>query len=387
MCSVYVLMFSSFGIFESFSLDPYTVRTVYFIPTDSADKSDWLNLDDIMKSNQNVYRNEMDRHGFPNKTFRLELDNQGKVVVHKVDGRHNQAHYSGDTLAIVEQELQNRFNDKKNIYIIVMAGMPALQHGFAAGVARARPGGWWNRGEDHAFALSGETTRATTEQVILHELGHTFGLWHIVLYDPAEYILGSGKKLYLHEARWLSKSYYFNNEWNFGFAPSILRFRDTVLFGDDDDIRFRVDITDSNGLHQAYAALNSNIVGWDFFDGINNDTAVFDIDRRLVENDKTIWIQLMDKHGNWLWYPQSYKLPKPKELENLDKPNPTNKNPELIDSNKKNPDLNTKDDEPIDNCIHCNIDDNQDLSENGHRSIDAKFKLSTLWAKVKHKRY
>ena len=58
-----------------YSLEPYTVRTVYFMPTDSIDRSDWLDLDNIMKSNQNVYRNEMDRYGFPDKTFRLELDN------------------------------------------------------------------------------------------------------------------------------------------------------------------------------------------------------------------------------------------------------------------------------------------------------------------------
>lgn len=383
---IIVLFLLSFVCNGLYALEPYTVRTVYFIPTDSEDKSDWLNLDDIMKSNQNVYRNEMDRHGFPDKTFRLELDNQGNVVVHKVNGKHDKAHYSGNTLDLVRQELLQRFNDKKNIYAVVMAGMPSLQWGHAAGVAGMHPGGWWNRGEDHGFAVSCETSRHTTEQVILHELGHTFGLWHIVLYDPAEFILGSGKKLSLHEARWLSKSCYFNNVWNFGFAPSILKFRDAQLFGDDDNIRFRVDITDSNGLHQAYAWLNTNIVGWDFFDGDKHDTAVFDIDRRHLANDKTIWIQLMDSHGNWLWYPESYKLPDIKKLQDLDQPDLTNKNPDI--NTNKNPDINTNDDDLADNCIHCNIDNNEpDLSENNQRPVDAKSKLSTSWAKIKSSRY
>ena len=115
------------------AVEPYTVRTVYFMPTDSIDKSDWLDLDNIMKTNQEVYRNEMDRYGFPGKTFRLETDNQGQVIVHKFKGRHNKAHYSGDTMSLVRQELQARFNDKKNIYVIVMAGMPALQSGEAGG--------------------------------------------------------------------------------------------------------------------------------------------------------------------------------------------------------------------------------------------------------------
>ena len=289
------------------AVEPYTVRTIYFIPTDSVDRSDWLDLDNIMKTNQEVYRSEMDRHGFPGKTFRLETDNQGQVIVHKFNGRHNKVHYSGDTLALVKQELEARFNDKKNIYAVVMAGMPALQWGQAGGVAGPSPGGWWNKGEDHGFILSGETTLANTEQVILHELGHAFGLWHIVLYDPQEFILGSGKKLSLHEARWLSKSYYFNNVWIPGFAPSIVKFHGAEASGED-AIRFRVDVTDPNGLHQAYAFVNTNIVGWDYLNG-NNDTAIFDVDRRHVENDTTLWIQLMDDDGNWLWYQKNYILP------------------------------------------------------------------------------
>ena len=289
------------------SVEPYTVRTVYFIPTDSIDRSDWLDLDNIMKNNQEVYSSEMDRHGFPGKTFKLETDNQGQVIVHKFNGKHDKAHYSGDTISLVKQELEVNFNDKKNIYVIVMAGMPALQFGKAGGVAAARPGGWWNKGEDHAYVVSGETTKANTEQVILHELGHAFGLHHIVLYDPQEFILGSGKKLSLHEASWLSKSYYFNNVWIFGFAPSIVKFHGAEAFGED-DIRFRVDVSDPNGLHQAYAFLNTNIVGWNFLDG-NNDTAIIDVERRFVENNTTIWIQLMDNHGNWLWYRENYVLP------------------------------------------------------------------------------
>ncbi len=296
-----------------YSLEPYTVRTVYFMPTDSIDRSDWLDLDNIMKNNQEVYESEMERHGFLGKTFRLETDKQGQVIVHKIKGRHNKVHYSGDTYALVTQELQVRFNDKKNIYAIVVAGMPGLQWGQAGGVASASPGGWWNKGEDHAFIVSGETTLANTEQVILHELGHAFGLWHIVLYDPQEFILGSGKKLSLHEARWLSKSYYFNDVWIFGFAPSIVNFHGTEAFGND--IRFRVDVTDQNGLHQAYAMLNTNIVGWDFLNG-NDDTATFDVERRFVENDTELWIQLMDNDGNWLWYRINYVLPEQPTAEN-----------------------------------------------------------------------
>ena len=179
LLTLLLLLFILLPVAES--VEPYTVRTVYFMPTDSIDKSDWLDLDKIMKNNQEVYESEMDRHGFHGKTFRLETDNQGQVIIHKFNGKHNKAHYSGDTLSLVVKELQDKFLDRNNIYAVVMAGMPALQSGQAGGVANANPGGWWNKGEDHGYIVSGETTKANTEQVILHELGHVFGLWHIVL--------------------------------------------------------------------------------------------------------------------------------------------------------------------------------------------------------------
>ena len=73
---------------------------------------------------------------------------------------------------------------------------------------------------------------------------------------------------------------------------------------------FRVDVTDPNGLHQAYAFLNTRHCRMGFFLMGNNDTAIFDVERNLVSNNTTIWIQLMDDDGNWLWYRKNYVLPK-----------------------------------------------------------------------------
>lgn len=305
LISTFILLL--WGSSQCFSLDPYTVRTVYFIPSDSDDRSDWLDLDDIMKSTQSIYRDEMHRHGFPNKTFRLELDDKGDVVVHKIRSNHNKAYYFHNTMAIVRDELRLRF-DKRNIYVVVMAGMNAFQSGGAAGVATAHPGGWWDKGEDHGYALSTETTRDTTEQVILHELGHTFGLLHIRLYNPKDYILGSGRKLAEHEARWLSKMYYFNDVWRFGFAPSIGNVHDVELI-DEDNVRFRLSLSDNNGLHQVYIGIRDYVIGWKFLDGQHSDISAFDVNRQLVLDESSFWIRAMDSHGNWLYYDRDYVLP------------------------------------------------------------------------------
>ena len=64
--------------------EAYQVKVVYFQPLDSEDRSDLLDFDDLMKSIQETYRSEIERHGFGSKTFKLELDWASKVVVHHV---------------------------------------------------------------------------------------------------------------------------------------------------------------------------------------------------------------------------------------------------------------------------------------------------------------
>lgn len=314
---LFVLIFSAFTLIclDSYSLD-HTVRTVYFMPVDSDDRSDWLDLDTIMKNAQLLYKNELDRHGFPDKTFRLETDQNNRVIVHKINGIYNKLHYRSNTMNSVIDEIRNKFdNDERNIYIVVMAGMDLVESGISAGIASAKPGGWSVQARDHGYALSAETTRGDVEQVIIHELGHTFGLWHIVLYDRSDQIMGGyGKLLSLHEARWLSKNHYFNDRFNFSFAPSISNFHKPEALNNN-LIQFRIDVSDPQGLHQAYIFKNSDILGWDYIEGVN-DSATFDIDRWLVSgSDQYIWVQIMDNDGNWVWHRMHYELPDQQEFE------------------------------------------------------------------------
>ena len=246
-----------------------------------------------------------------------------------------------------------------------MASMDAFGFGRAAGTASAgNKGGWWGNSESYGYCISVETTRRQTERVLMHEIGHTFGLWHIALYDPKEFIMGSGKKLALHEARWLSKHHYFNDNWQFSFAPKITKFHGAENFGED-NIRFRIDISDLDGSHQSYLMINSNIIGWDFLEGKQNDTTdILDIKRKFLTDGEKVWVQLMDKNGNWFWYPEKYVLPKPIKNNIADKDDPINLNDE-------------------NNCINCEIENEPD---NEQRAISPKYKLSISWAKIKSKR-
>lgn len=315
-----LLMISS----NAYSLDRYMVKTIYFMPTDSIDKSDWLDLDDIMKSIQMTYKNEMDRHGFPNQTFKLETDNRGDVVVHKVRGDNNKAFYDNvHTFGIVVEELESKgYNDRQSIYAIVISGIGNLNG--AAGLAVTYPrGAWYNNSEYYGYCISIEASRQGTENILRHEIGHTFGLSHLL--NTSGFIMANGDKLDFHEARWLSKIQYFNHKWTHNLGPEIVRFHGAEN-QDDGKIRITADIRDTDGLFQSYGFVDTPtragfaVVGVNFYDGsINTKVDFDDIDRYVLTASNEIWIQLMDIHGNWRYHhPSSYTLPENKNQDLVD---------------------------------------------------------------------
>jgi len=164
-------------------------------------------------------------------------------------------------------------------------------------------------GSSYGYSLVDISRKVSFLSLMVHELGHAFGLWHIVLSDAEDYIMGSGRKLYAHEARWLAMSHYFNDTYDFNSSPKIVRFNSVEAL-ENEIIRFSFDLSDSDGLYQAYAFgdLNLAVVGWDFLSG-KNDLAVFDIPRELVSSDDVIWLQVMDLDGNWHWNNYNYVLP------------------------------------------------------------------------------
>lgn len=308
----FVLVILFVGSTQTFSIEPYSVQTIYFIPKDSEDKSESLDLGGIIKKIQSTYKNEMERHGFPNQTFRLETDNQGNIIVHKFRGKHNKEHYGGGTIGIVKDELAaNGFNDKRTIYAIVMAGMDTVQVA-AGGVGGAwANGGWFGNSDYFGYCISIEANQRKTERILAHEIGHTFGLWHIALYNPQGYIMGGGEKLAFHEARWLANYHYFKNDHSFSKSPIISNFfpPTAIISEKEHHVRFKIELSDNQGLYQVYLYQpNGNLVGWEFIEDKRN-VSVIDVPRNLLSNDHTVVVQAMDTDGNWHWYTQRYKMP------------------------------------------------------------------------------
>lgn len=74
--------------------EPRTVRMIYFLPDDRPYRADVVQeMKDQMSTLQTFFAQQMQAHGYGNKTFRFETDAKGDPKVHRVDGRHTDSYY------------------------------------------------------------------------------------------------------------------------------------------------------------------------------------------------------------------------------------------------------------------------------------------------------
>ena len=268
---------------------PFIVRTIYFQPTNAPAPTD--RIAELMIEVQDFYRTEMERNDYGDKTFRLETDNDGDVVVHTVKGRNNIAHYSATTSASITQELPVELKNNNNIHVIIVAGLRLVNNrvwGVGWPVYGAASGG---------YAVISTKSGHFGKSVIAHELGHAFGLYHNI--RDGNFLMGPGSKaLDTYEARWLDKHHYFNDVHNINHVPDF-RIIQRIREVEKDVLRFQIEVDSINGLHQAQIFRHSDvaILGWQPLDG-NTDTAEFHIRRNILDNQKHVSVQVLDTQGN-----------------------------------------------------------------------------------------
>ena len=186
--------------------EPRTVRMIYFLPNDRPYRAEVVDsMKTTIRQIQTFYAEQMQAHGYGNKTFRFETDAQGEPLVHRVDGRHSDSHYLDETFSTVSGELEQAFDPWANIYFIVIdnstnvIGLGNRTSG-AVGLRRTKNGGsamvvsrfWWG--------------------TVAHELGHAFGLEHD--FRDNAYIMSYGHRddrLSACSAGFLAVHPYFNS--------------------------------------------------------------------------------------------------------------------------------------------------------------------------------
>ena len=182
----------------------YKIRLVYFVPSDREAKPKYREKAEVlMRVVADVYRREMKAHKQDTRGLDFEFGEDGRLKVHLVEAKHSAAFYTGQPLEVdrllntQQQEIWEATGFSRN--------RPTLVFSEAGAVAEARPlpqvfsglacvSGDIFRDEVTATTIeeqigklmghghSGNKSRSkesqTSNGVLIHELGHIFGMLH-----------------------------------------------------------------------------------------------------------------------------------------------------------------------------------------------------------------
>ena len=276
----------------------YVVRAFYFLPKDIEPTPNVeAEFDKLLKDVQQFYADEMERHGFGRKTFRLETNRAGKVVVHRVNGRFVNSHYGAERGVIrakVFSEIREQFvNRDKNIEVVVS-------------ILERSDGGSGGRG--WAF-VTHESCNPINDafDIIVHELGHAFGLGHDWRSGSVmSYGFGPNIPLQLSKcaAERLDVHRYFNRDPTGIDTPSTIAMLPPLAYPPN-AIRLRFRITDADGLHQAQlfgipdqsSRRGPGLLDCKLLNGKSN-TVEFATTELALDIDSSVTLSVIDKHGN-----------------------------------------------------------------------------------------
>ena len=304
-----VLIFLLFAIATSDT--DYTVRVIYFQPTDAPTAAPVTKIRNAMEYAQKFYADEMQKHGFGRKTFTLERDNAGEIVIHNIKGRHAAQHYFNDTKGTLDAELPANMKNQNDILLSFIGGLNGVAGGWN-GQGQAWFGhdcgackGWTAVGNKNAdFALS----------TVAHELGHGFGLYHnLTGKHGANFLMWFDGVLDTYEARGLDKSRYFNTGNHIVRPPPRItnpKRPEAIQRDNRDYVRFSADINAGQGLYHAQLFRDTDhcVLDWTRLSG-QSDTATFDMPRAELIGESRVWIHAQANDGNQSLIPVDFTLP------------------------------------------------------------------------------
>ena len=317
-----LILICSMAVFPYASLAQDTrpmVRLIYFLPSDREPQPDIdVKMDGLIKDVQQVYANLMEAHGFGRKTFRFEADARGKAVVHHVKGRYTDEHYSNLSWTWnIWEEIDGRFDTSKNIYLTAIdISSETIDSGGACG--RGGP-----EGGVAGKALIPASGNCFNVPVIVHELGHAFGLQHDFRANAKRFLSDTSDWMVTSfcAAEWLDAHRAFNADRSAINELPTIEMLPPSLASPPNAIRFRFKVTDPDGVHQVqlhtpeYDGYNA-LLGCKRLNGNSNRTVEF-VTPYLTPESRSVSLQMIDVNGNLFWsenYPINVTslLPRPK---------------------------------------------------------------------------
>ena len=317
------------------------VRLVYFLPSDRPARPDRVAaLRELIKDAQAFYAEQMESHGYGRKTFRIETDNRGTPVVHRVNGKFNENYYyTGLSDLKIWEELFEHFDDLEHVYFIVIdLNQEGLNDGGVCGLGGASfvPSGGITPGflfRSPSGAVAIRHREITQKQEViggsliipasgdcfdrlsltLHELGHAFGLEHDFREGiDSHYMMSFGRhanRLSACAAEWLSASRFFNSTPVSANSQGHIRLLVPPTYSPA-GINLRFEVTDPDGLHQAQLIVPENLENgswgaYRLFDckRLNSKTSTVEFisPELVIEPVDRVTLQIMDVNGNITW--------------------------------------------------------------------------------------
>lgn len=341
--SILILCVISMTTFHNMSADAqidhvdaedFTVKVIYFKPVGSEHLEE--KISDKMEKAQQFYQDEMIRHGFEPKTFRLARDESGNVKIHVINAEQPALEYETDTENKVFDELPNELKNINSINVVFVGAIDTMKPKFGFNIA----GRSWYHGtgggvilvanqiltaERFQFALKNRIAgifpgAGKMLPIIVHELGHAFGLYHNEITPKSimgrdlgpPHLQNVGVDLFFDkfECRWLDNHYYFNNDTFVDSSPQFTGeyYYKPVKIGDMDFVEFNINISIQNHLHQAQLVnlWEWNLLDWaTFTDDCDTefpsiDRAKFLVERDLLGTTAQLQVSALDVNGNYM---------------------------------------------------------------------------------------
>ena len=295
------------------------VRLVYFRPRDYPIKPEIPEtLRTLVVDANKYYADEMQRHGFGRKTFAVETDADGVPVVHVIRGKFNENHYRttkrlGVGAKMARNEVEEFFEDALELeghtYCIMMDSSAAAFSRDPSYQGCGAFGGLRYFVDNRSVVRNGYVILPAPERcpehlpVMLHELGHAFGLHHDFREGRhTDYIMAYGRQTRLSQdaAEWLSVSTFFNDTAS-GVSPGKI-----TMVSDPEHtpqgIRVKFQAEDQDGLHQIKLAFEEAGYGYALVDFEQSQgvvaTAEFVSPKLTRAFTNKLTMRIIDKRGD-----------------------------------------------------------------------------------------
>ena len=173
--------------------DILTVRVIYVEPrlpreqeTRYPEKA--VDIGALVRKMQTFFADELERHGYPRRTFTVRSTDAGRVHVERLTLKHEasfyQTHDGRSELGreTLDYEMFGEYGHGRfgNFgYTIMFIDVPGYRIETFSGDACAQGGTWWNRDSVGGFVTMPRERPAgcaSTEKILAHELMHAFGL-------------------------------------------------------------------------------------------------------------------------------------------------------------------------------------------------------------------